>query len=107
MMAFPAAAIEVCRLQSIAWAWRMIGATRAPINAPSEWDGWTVINPDLKRQQTAESDSRKRAERHAGGICARCGRAPAAEGRRACARCMRMMRARSRESRERRRAVAG
>ena len=74
-----APAIEQCRLLSIAAAWRLIGSRRAPLNSPSEWIGWQVVNPDGDRQRYAE--------RAAEGLCTRCGKNPPRPDRKTCEGC--------------------
>ena len=78
-MCFPAVEIEQCRLLSIAAAWRLIGSRRAPLNTPSEWNGWQVVNPD--------ADRRLYAERSAAKLCARCGSNPPRPDRKTCEDC--------------------
>ena len=50
-------------------------------------------NPVRAREYERERSRRERAARHADGICTRCGRAPAAEGRTSCERCLEQRRA--------------
>ena len=87
--------IEWCRLSSIVDAWRLVGSRRAPVNAPSEWDGWRVFNPDDER--------RRYATRAAEGVCTRCGEQPPRPGRKLCELCAAGQAERSRALRERRR----
>ena len=92
-----APAIEQCRLLSIAAAWRLIGSRRAPLNTPSEWTGWQVVNPDGERQRYAE--------RAAEGLCTRCGSNPPRPDRKTCEDCAAAAAERSAALRARRKAA--
>ena len=89
--------IEIARLQEIVAILRLTAAHRTPINSPSEWTGWQVVNP--------ESDRRTYAERSAAGLCTRCGKHPPRAGRRTCQRCADDQAARSAALRARRKAA--
>ena len=94
---WPADDIETCRLLTIAGAWRLVG-NRARVNAPSDWSGWQVINPDDER--------RRYAARGAEGSCTRCGRCPPRPGRKLCEDCAAAQRDRAAKLREKRRGAA-
>ena len=89
-----AAALRALDLEAIR---RLIGATRGLPNAPSEWTGWQVINPEDERQRYAA--------RAADGSCTRCGRCPPRPGLKLCEGCAVYAAARSRDLRARRRAA--
>ena len=77
---------------------RLIGATRGLPNAPSDWDGWSIIDPN---------DEKKRyAARRAAGLCTRCGQHPPRPGRKLCETCAAAASVRSLELRVRRRGAA-
>ena len=77
---------------------RLIGATRGLPNAPSEWDGWSIIDPN---------DGKKRyAARRAAHLCTRCGQFPPRPGRKLCEDCAAAQRDRAAAVRARRRAAA-
>ena len=97
-MCFPAVEIEQCRLLSIAAAWRLIGSRPAPLNTPSEWNGWQVVNPDGNRQRNAERAAAK--------LCTRCGKNPPRPDRKTCEGCAVAAAARSAALRTRRKAAA-
>ena len=96
-MCFPARDIERCRLETIAAAWHLIGATRAPLNSPSEWAGWSVISPD--------ADRTRYHDRAAAKLCARCGKHPPRPDRKTCEGCAAAAAARSADFRARRKAA--
>ena len=77
---------------------RVIGATRGLPNAPSDWDGWSIIDP--------EDERRRYAARRAAGLCTRCGKYPPRPGRKLCEGCAAAAAARSLDLRARRRAAA-
>ena len=97
-MCFPAIEIERCRLESIAAAWHLIRATRAPLNSPSEWSGWQVVNPDGERALYHDRAAAK--------LCTRCGKHPPRPDRMTCAGCAADAAARSADFRARRKAAA-
>ena len=77
---------------------RVIGATRGLPNAPSDWDGWSIINPDGERQRYAT--------RRAAGLCTRCGKYPPRPVRKLCEDCAAAQRDRAAKLREKRRGAA-
>ena len=87
---------KALRLAELAAIRRLIGATAAPINAPSEWIGWQVIAPD--------AEIRRYLQRAARGLCTRCG-APPRLGRKTCETCAEGQRVRAAALRARRRAA--
>ena len=89
--------IEHARLLSIAATWRLISSRRAPLNTPSEWNGWQVVNPDGNRQRYAEWAAAKR--------CTRCGKNPPRTDRKTCEGCAAAAAARSAALRTRRKAA--
>ena len=94
---FTAPQIEALRLAEIAYLRRLTGARAAPVNAPSEWIGWSIITPD--------GDRRRHLRRLVDGLCTRCGgRRPRPE-RKTCARCAAAQRVRAAALRARRRAA--
>ena len=94
---FPAREIERCRLESIAYTWRLIGAHRIPINAPSEWTGWRASDPADDRRRCAERAAAGRA-----GRCTRCGKLPPRPDRQTSESCAAAVAERSRKHRDRR-----
>ena len=94
---FPAAAIEVCRLQTIAYVWRMVGGRNSHFIAPSEWSGWHI-------EQTPEDDRLRYAKRAADGVCTRCGKVAPRPNRKLCRACADDQAARAKAHRDRRRA---
>ena len=96
-MCFPAIEIERCRLESIAAAWHLIRATRAPLNSPSEWAGWSVVNPDANRALYHDRAAAK--------LCTRCGKHPPRPDRKTCEGCAEYAAARSADFRARRKAA--
>ena len=93
---FPRRDIERTRLLAIAATWRLIGARRAPLNAPAEWNGWRIINPD-------DYERERYASRAAAGLCTRCGKAPSRPGCKTCEGCAAAQRDRAAAMRARRR----
>lgn len=89
-----AAQIEALRLAEIAYLRRLTGARSAPVNAPSEWIGWSIITPD--------DDRRRYLRRRVEGVCTRCGGRPLATPT-LCEPCGERQRRRSAELRARRR----
>ena len=53
-----AAQIERVRLAEIAWLRRLTGARAVPVNAPSEWIGWSIIVPTTTGGATYSGASR-------------------------------------------------
>ena len=88
--------IKALRLAELAAIRRLIGATAAPINAPSEWIGWQIIAPD--------AETRRYLQRAARGLCTRCG-APPRPDRKTCETCAEGQRVRAAALRARRRAA--
>ena len=88
--------IKALRLAELAAIRRLIGATAAPVNTPSEWIGWQVIVPD--------AETRRYLQRAARGLCTRCG-APPRPGRKTCEPCAVAAAARSAALRARRKAA--
>lgn len=64
--------------------WRLFTPRRVPVNTPSEWSGWQVINPDGERQRYNGRVAAK--------LCTRCGKQPPLPDRKACTRCAAYMR---------------
>ena len=95
---WPADDIEICRLLTIAGAWRLIAGHRTPLNTPSEWTGWQLIDP--------EDGRRRYAARAAEGSCTRCGKCPPRPGRKLCEDCAAAQRDRAAKLREKRRGAA-
>ena len=94
-MRWTARQIEALRLAEIAAARRLIGATAAPVNSPSNWIGWSILTPG--------ADTRRYLQRAARGECTRCGGTPR-HGLRTCTPCAERQRERARAMRARRRA---
>ena len=50
--------IKALRLAELAAIRRLIGATAAPVNTPSEWIGWQVIVPDAETRRYLQRAAR-------------------------------------------------
>ena len=86
------------RLREIVCILRLTGTHRAPGNAPSEWTGWGVFDPDEEKQT--------RERRTAEGLCTRCGQQRPRRGLKTWQRCGDAAAVRSAALRARRKAAS-